>query len=212
MNVDLAPVADTVAASFAPRNAPIGAYQREYGNDPAAVTKAVVAAVGRLPERRGQRDAQALPRARPGDRQHRPHAERHHRRDDHGRRRLPRAVPGRHPGRRRPGHGVLGALPEARPRQPGGVLRGRSSPACCARSSATTASSSPTTSAGRSPSRPSRLPTEPPGSSRRAATSSSPAYPSPSRRWSARCVTGRRRTPRSPPRSTRPPRGSSSSR
>ncbi len=46
VNVDLAPVADTVAASFAPRNAPIGAYQREYGNDPATVTKAVVAAVG----------------------------------------------------------------------------------------------------------------------------------------------------------------------
>lgn len=46
VNVDLAPVADTVAASFAPRNAPIGAYQREYGNDPATVSKAVVAAVG----------------------------------------------------------------------------------------------------------------------------------------------------------------------
>ena len=46
VNVDLAPVADTVAASFAPRNAPIGAYQREYGSDPAAVTRAVVAAVG----------------------------------------------------------------------------------------------------------------------------------------------------------------------
>ncbi len=45
VNVDLAPVADTVAASFAPRNAPIGAYQREYGNDPATVSKAVVAAV-----------------------------------------------------------------------------------------------------------------------------------------------------------------------
>jgi beta-N-acetylhexosaminidase len=46
VNVDLAPVADTVAASFAPRNAPIGAYQREYGNDPATVSGAVVAAVG----------------------------------------------------------------------------------------------------------------------------------------------------------------------
>ena len=45
VNVDLAPVTDTVAASFAPRNAPIGAYQREYGNDPATVTRAVVAAV-----------------------------------------------------------------------------------------------------------------------------------------------------------------------
>ena len=48
VNVDLAPVADTVAASFAPRNAPIGAYQREYGNDPATVTRSVVAAVGGL--------------------------------------------------------------------------------------------------------------------------------------------------------------------
>jgi beta-N-acetylhexosaminidase len=46
VNLDLAPVADTVAASFAARNAPIGAYQREYGNDPTTVTRAVVAAVG----------------------------------------------------------------------------------------------------------------------------------------------------------------------
>jgi beta-N-acetylhexosaminidase len=45
VNVDLAPVADTVAASFAARNAPIGAYQREYGNDPATVSRSVVAAV-----------------------------------------------------------------------------------------------------------------------------------------------------------------------
>jgi beta-N-acetylhexosaminidase len=48
VNVDLAPVADTVAASFAARNAPIGAYQREYGNDPATVARSVVAAVGGL--------------------------------------------------------------------------------------------------------------------------------------------------------------------
>lgn len=46
VNVDLAPVADTVAAAFAPRNAPIGAYQREYGNDPTTVSRSVVAAVG----------------------------------------------------------------------------------------------------------------------------------------------------------------------
>jgi beta-N-acetylhexosaminidase len=45
VSVDLAPVADTVAASFASRNAPIGAYQREYGNDAAAVSRSVVAAV-----------------------------------------------------------------------------------------------------------------------------------------------------------------------
>jgi beta-N-acetylhexosaminidase len=48
VNVDLAPVADTVAASFAPRNAPIGAFQREYGNDPATVSRSVVAAVAGL--------------------------------------------------------------------------------------------------------------------------------------------------------------------
>ena len=50
VNVNLAPVADTVAASFAARNAPIGAYQRAYGNDPAAVSRSVVAAV------KGQQD------------------------------------------------------------------------------------------------------------------------------------------------------------
>ena len=45
VNVGLAPVADTVATSFASRNAPIGAYQREYGDDPATVSRSVVAAV-----------------------------------------------------------------------------------------------------------------------------------------------------------------------
>jgi beta-N-acetylhexosaminidase len=45
VNVDLAPVADTVEASFARRNGPIGVYQREYGNDPATVTRSVVDAV-----------------------------------------------------------------------------------------------------------------------------------------------------------------------
>ena len=44
----LAPVADTVSVSFAPRNAPIGALDREYGHDPATVTAAVEAAVGGL--------------------------------------------------------------------------------------------------------------------------------------------------------------------
>ncbi len=48
VNVDLAPVADTVPASFAARNAPIGAFQREYGNDPGVVARSVVAAVGGL--------------------------------------------------------------------------------------------------------------------------------------------------------------------
>jgi beta-N-acetylhexosaminidase len=52
VNVNLAPVADTVAASFASRNAPIGAYQREYGNDPSSVSRSVVAAVNGLQEGR----------------------------------------------------------------------------------------------------------------------------------------------------------------
>ncbi len=39
VNVDLAPVLDTVpSAAFAPRNPPIGYYQREYGYDPATVS------------------------------------------------------------------------------------------------------------------------------------------------------------------------------
>ena len=48
VNINLAPVADTVAAAFAPRNGPIGVYQREYGNDPATVTRSVVAATTAL--------------------------------------------------------------------------------------------------------------------------------------------------------------------
>jgi beta-N-acetylhexosaminidase len=48
INVNLAPVADTVAASFAARNGPIGVYQREYGNDPATVSRSVVAATRAL--------------------------------------------------------------------------------------------------------------------------------------------------------------------
>ncbi len=48
VSVALAPVADTVSVSFAPRNAPIGALDREYGHDPATVTAAVEAAVGGL--------------------------------------------------------------------------------------------------------------------------------------------------------------------
>ncbi|MDQ2757413.1 MAG: glycoside hydrolase family 3 protein [Actinomycetota bacterium] len=48
VNVDLAPVADVVAAGFARQNAPIGAYQREFGNDPATVSRAVTAVVAGL--------------------------------------------------------------------------------------------------------------------------------------------------------------------
>ena len=49
VSVALAPVADTVSIIFAPRNAPIGALDREYGHDPATVGAAVQAAVGALP-------------------------------------------------------------------------------------------------------------------------------------------------------------------
>jgi beta-N-acetylhexosaminidase len=48
VNVDLAPVADTVAAAFVLRNGPIGVYQREYGNDPATVSSSVAAATTAL--------------------------------------------------------------------------------------------------------------------------------------------------------------------
>lgn len=41
VNVNLAPVADTVTAAFAPSNGPIGRFQREYANDPSAVAVAV---------------------------------------------------------------------------------------------------------------------------------------------------------------------------
>ncbi|MBO1754182.1 glycoside hydrolase family 3 protein [Allobranchiibius sp. CTAmp26] len=41
LNLDLAPVADTVPAAIGIRNAPIGAFHREYGSDPRAVAGAV---------------------------------------------------------------------------------------------------------------------------------------------------------------------------
>jgi len=48
VNVDLAPVADTVAADFAARNGPIGKYSRQYGSDPAAVADDVATVVDGL--------------------------------------------------------------------------------------------------------------------------------------------------------------------
>jgi beta-N-acetylhexosaminidase len=39
VTLDLAPVADTVPASIGTKNPPIGAFHREYGSDPAAVTR-----------------------------------------------------------------------------------------------------------------------------------------------------------------------------
>lgn len=41
LNVDLAPVADTVPAALGKDNGPIGAFDREYGNDPTKVAAAV---------------------------------------------------------------------------------------------------------------------------------------------------------------------------
>lgn len=41
VNLDLAPVADTVPAAIGTRNAPIGAFHREYGSDPQVVAGAV---------------------------------------------------------------------------------------------------------------------------------------------------------------------------
>lgn len=48
VNVDLAPVADTVAADFAARNGPIGKYSRQYGSDPVAVADDVATVVDGL--------------------------------------------------------------------------------------------------------------------------------------------------------------------
>lgn len=48
VNVDLAPVADTVAADFAAHNGPIGKYSRQYGSDPVAVADDVATVVDGL--------------------------------------------------------------------------------------------------------------------------------------------------------------------
>ncbi len=48
VNINLAPVADTVPASVGRSNAPIGRYSREFGNDPATVSRGVSAAVSGL--------------------------------------------------------------------------------------------------------------------------------------------------------------------
>ena len=212
VNVDLAPVADTVAASFAPRNAPIGAYQREYGNDPATVSKAVVAAVG------GYQDGgiSATLKHFPGlgrvtgntDLTANGTTDTTTTADD------AYLEPFRagHPGRRRPGHGVVRALPEARPRRPRGVLpAGRHRPA--------------PRDAGllrrrhlRRPRRGRRRRRHPGGRAghevRRRGGRHRPDRPGPDRADDGPrpARQGGRRTRRSPPRSTPPPRGSSSSR
>jgi beta-N-acetylhexosaminidase len=45
VNLDLAPVADTVPASLGTGNPPIGAFHRQYGSDPAAVAAAITTVV-----------------------------------------------------------------------------------------------------------------------------------------------------------------------
>lgn len=45
VSVNLAPVADTVPAALGRANAPIGRYSRQYGSDPATVSRSVTAAV-----------------------------------------------------------------------------------------------------------------------------------------------------------------------
>jgi beta-N-acetylhexosaminidase len=45
VNLDLAPVADTVPASLGVRNPPIGGYHRQYGSDPAAVAADIAVVV-----------------------------------------------------------------------------------------------------------------------------------------------------------------------
>lgn len=57
VTMNLAPVADTVSISPASANPPIGAFSRQYGNDPATVSRAMAAVV---PAMQGQRVAAAL--------------------------------------------------------------------------------------------------------------------------------------------------------
>jgi len=45
VNIDLAPVADTVPADIGSANAPIGRYSRQFGDDPATVTRGVAATI-----------------------------------------------------------------------------------------------------------------------------------------------------------------------
>ena len=103
-------------------NEPIGRWGRQYGSDPEAVSR-VGDGVPRgdaRGRRRGHR--QALPRAGADPQQHRLLVDRHHRRRRDRRRPLPPAVRRRHQGRRRAGHDGVGALPQARRREPGDVL------------------------------------------------------------------------------------------
>ena len=74
VNLDLAPVVDVVPPGTEAGNAPIGAYGREYGGTPEAVTAAAGTIVDGPGRRRGHGDAEALPGTGPGERQHRRHA------------------------------------------------------------------------------------------------------------------------------------------
>ena len=76
VNLDLAPVLDTVpSAAAAGRNPPIGGFEREFGYDPATVAAHGVAVHARAGCRRGGDQREALPRFGSSGGQHR-HVER----------------------------------------------------------------------------------------------------------------------------------------
>ncbi len=171
INVNLAPVADTVPTSIGRANGPIGQYDRQFSSDPERVSRMVGAFLAGM--RAG--GVAATVKHFPGIGRITGNtdvtAQRHHRPHDDRRRPLPRAVPHRRPGRRRARHGRLGDLQPHRPRHQRRLLEGRSSPTCSATGSPTTASSSPTTSAPPGPWPPCPSASAPPASSRPAATS-----------------------------------------
>ena len=83
VNLNLAPVMDVVPEATAASNAPIGALDREFGFDPQANGEHGIAYVQGMALGGVEVCGQALPRARPGDREHRLHlrrgGRRHHR-------------------------------------------------------------------------------------------------------------------------------------
>ena len=131
INVTLAPVADVPSVAGAAMGG------REFSSDPDEAS-AAVQGVGRgLARRRRGHHRQALPRPRRRDHEHRPRLGVDRRRS-HPRR--PRAVPRRDRRPRPADHELARALSAARRRTASRRSRRRSSPTCCASSSATRAS------------------------------------------------------------------------
>ena len=115
VNLDLAPVLDTVPGRRAAKhNPPIGGYDRQFGYTPEIVTEHGLAFVRGMADGGVAHGGQALPRPRPGARQHRHQCQR--RRPGHP---APRPLPGAVPGGGRGGRAVRddvdGALHPARP-------------------------------------------------------------------------------------------------